>query len=70
MKKIIGVILVVAGILGFVFTSVTFTTSEEVADVGPVEVEKQESQTIPVGPVASGVTLIAGIAVLGFSGRD
>ena len=70
MKKIIGIILIVAGILGFVFSSVTFTTTEEVADVGPVEIEKQESETIPVGPVASGAALLVGIAVVGLSIRN
>lgn len=63
-------LLIVVGILGFVFNSVTVTTSEEVADVGPVEIEKQESKTIPVGPIASGVTLVTGVVFIGFAMRD
>lgn len=70
MKKAIGLLLIIAGILGFVFSSVTFTTTEEVADVGPVEVEKKEEKTVPIGPIASGITLVAGIALVGFSMRS
>lgn len=70
MKKLIGILLIVVGVLGFVFSSITFTTTEEVADVGPVEVEREEERTIPIGPIASGAALVAGIALVGFSVRD
>lgn len=70
LQKTIGIILVIAGILGFIFGSVSFTTSEEVADVGPVEIEKQEERTIPFGPIASGTAVVAGIALVGFSFRN
>lgn len=70
LQRTIGIILVIAGILGFIFGSVSFTTSEEVADVGPVEIEKQEERTIPFGPIASGTAVVAGIALVGFSFRN
>lgn len=68
-KRIIGILLIIAGLLGFLVGSVSFTTSEEVADVGPVEVEKQEERTLPLGPIASGTAVVAGIALVGFSFR-
>lgn len=68
-QRTIGIILIIAGILGFVVDSVSFTTSEEVVDVGPVEVEKQAERTLPLRPIASGVAVVAGIAVVGFSVR-
>lgn len=64
MKKFIGVLLIVLGILGFAVSGVSFTTTEEVADVGPVEIEKEEEQSIPIGPIASGVVVVGGIALL------
>lgn len=68
-QRTIGVILIIAGILGFVFGSVSVTTTEEVMDVGPVEVEKQEERTLPLGPIASGITLVVGVGLVGFSFR-
>lgn len=65
-----GIVLIIAGVLGFIVGSVSFTTSEEVADVGPVEIEKQEENSLPISPLASGTAVIAGIALVGFSFRD
>ena len=70
MKKVLGTILIVLGILGFVVSNVSFTTTEQVADVGPVEIEKQEEQSIPVGPIASGSAVVIGIALVGFGARN
>ena len=68
-KRAIGILLIIAGLVGFFVGSVSFTTSEEVADVGPVEIEKQEERTLPLGPIASGTAVVAGIALVGFSFR-
>ena len=62
--KIIGVILILLGILGFVFGGASFTQSEEVADVGPLEIEREETRTIPYMPIASGVAVAAGLALV------
>lgn len=40
----------------------SFTTSEEVEDLDPVEIEKQEESTLSLGPIASGAAVVAGIA--------
>lgn len=70
MKKIIGIILIVIGVLGFAVTGISFTTTEEVADVGPIEIEREEERTIPIGPVASGVAVVAGVSLLAFGTRE
>ena len=69
-KRTIGILLIIAGLLGFFVGSVSFTTSEEVADVGPVEIEKKEERTLPLGPIASGTAVVAGIVLVGFSFRQ
>lgn len=62
--KPIGIILIVLGVLGFVFGGFSFTQKEKVADVGPLELQKQETRSFPVTPLASGAALIAGIALV------
>lgn len=61
---IVGVVLIVLGILGFIFGGISFTKDEKVADLGPLEIEKQEKQSIPVTPIASGIAVVAGIVMV------
>jgi len=64
MTRIIGIILICLGLLGFAVGSISFTTDETVADVGPVEVESEEQTTIPIRPVASGIALVIGAGLV------
>ena len=68
--KVVGIILIILGILGFVFGGISFTQSEEVADLGPLEIEKEETRTIPVAPIASGAAVVAGIALVVVGARQ
>ncbi|NBB84710.1 MAG: DUF3185 domain-containing protein [Bacteroidetes bacterium] len=65
--RTIGVILVVLGILGFIVEGVSYTTDEQVADIGPVEVEAEKRQRVPIAPVAAGGAVLvgAGLFVVG-----
>lgn len=58
--RAIGLILIAAGVIGLFITGVSFTTTEEVADLGPLEVEREEEQRIPITPIASGVLIVVG----------
>ena len=62
--RTIGVILIVLGILGFIVDNVSFTTDEQVADVGPVEIEQQEERTIPIAPLAAGGAIVIGAGLV------
>jgi hypothetical protein len=62
--KSIGVILIVLGLLGFAVTGISFTTSEEVVDVGPLEVQREEERSIPVSPFVAGGAVLVGIGLV------
>ena len=62
--KILGIILIVAGILMFVFRGFNFTEKKKVVDLGPVEINKEENHHIGWPVYADAVAVIAGIAVL------
>ena len=62
--KIIGVVLILAGILGFVFGGFKFKEKDKVADLGPIEINKEQTHSFPVTPIASGAILLAGIVLL------
>lgn len=68
-KRAIGIVLILAGLLGFVLGSVSVTTSEEVVDVGPVEMQKEQERTVPLCPVTSGAVLLVDVGLVGLSFR-
>jgi len=67
--KIIGVILIILGILMFLFGNVTFTKKEKVVDVGPVEINKKEKKTIAWPNYAGGIAVVAGVVILLAAGK-
>lgn len=66
--KPVGIILIVAGILMFVFGKISFSKKEKVVDIGPVEINKNEKKTIDWPNYAGGIAVLAG-AVLLFTDR-
>jgi hypothetical protein len=63
-----GIVLIVLGVagLGYQGISYTYTTREEVAHIGGLQVtaEKEKTQTIPMPLIAGGLALVAGIVVV------
>ena len=62
---ILGIILVVVGILMLAYGGYTyFTTQENVAKLGPLEINKQEKHPVPIGPIVGGVCIVGGVLLL------
>ncbi|MGH8059215.1 MAG: hypothetical protein ACREOH_18595 [Candidatus Entotheonellia bacterium] len=55
--KIVGIVLIVAGILGLVYGSFSFTKETHEAKIGPLELQVKEKETVNV-PVWAGVGAI------------
>lgn len=59
----------VAGFILLAYGGYTsFFTKENVAKVGPVEINKTEEHPVPIGPIVGGVCVVGGIILL-VSGR-
>jgi uncharacterized membrane protein HdeD (DUF308 family) len=58
--RILGIALIIFGIGGFLVTGISYTTSENVLDVGPLQVEREKERSLPITPVASGVLVVVG----------
>ncbi|MFP4228506.1 MAG: DUF3185 domain-containing protein [Salinivenus sp.] len=58
--RVLGVILIIAGIVGFLVTGVSYTTTEQVVDMGPLQVEREEERSLPITPVGSGILVLVG----------
>lgn len=62
--KGIGIVLIIIGIVMMVFRSINFTQQKKVADIGPLEINKQENHTVNWPLYAGIVVTAAGVVVL------
>lgn len=62
--RIFGIVLIVAGILMFVFTSFNFQTEKTVVDVGPLKIDKKENHTVGWPGYAGGIIALAGVMLV------
>lgn len=61
--KTLAIILIVIGGLMTVFTGFNLITKEEVVDIGPLEINKEEKTPIAWSPIVGGILLVAGIVL-------
>jgi hypothetical protein len=62
--KIIGVVLVVLGLVGLTYGGITWTRPTTVVDLGSVKVTHDKTESLPLPPLAGGLSLAAGTALL------
>jgi uncharacterized membrane protein len=62
---IFGIILIAIGIILLAYGGYTsYTTKENVAKLGPLEINKQQEHPVPIGPIAGGICLVGGIILV------
>jgi hypothetical protein len=61
---IFAVILIAIGIAAFGYQGISYTTSEKVVDIGPIEMTADKTRTIPLPPIVGGIALVGGIVLL------
>lgn len=61
---VVGIVLIILGIVGFVVGGVSFTHHKKDVDVGPLQVSHKETSTLPISPILSTVSLIAGVGLV------
>jgi uncharacterized membrane protein len=64
MAKVIGLILIVLGLVGVIWGGFTYTTRKTVIDLGPIQATSDQKHNVPWPPIAGGVALVGGIALL------
>ena len=62
---ILGLILIVIGIVVLAYGGFAkFSTKENVAKLGPLEVNKENEHRVPVGPIVGGICIVGGVLML------
>jgi hypothetical protein len=62
--KVLAIILIVAGLAGLIYGGFTWTDRDTVIDAGPLEITTEDRERLPIPPLAGGLLLVAGIALL------
>lgn len=67
--KLVGIVLIVAGVLGLVYGSFSYTKNTEAVKLGPLELSVKEKETVSV-PVWAGIgAIVVGAALLVLGGK-
>ena len=61
---ILGIVLIIFGVFVLAAEGITYTKTEKVLDIGPIEATAQRQKTIPISPIAGGAAVAAGIALV------
>lgn len=69
MKRTIGLVLIVIGIVALAWGGVFWTRDKNVVDLGPLKVNTQERHGVALPPVLGIVSLIGGIALVAIPER-
>jgi hypothetical protein len=61
---IFGIVLIVFGVFVLAAEGITYTKTEKVLDIGPIEATAEREKHIPISPIAGGAALAAGIIMV------
>lgn len=62
--KALAAVLIVLGLIGLVYGGFSWTRRDTVIDAGPIEITTDKRESIPISPIAGGVILVVGVALL------
>ncbi len=62
--KLVAIALVVLGVLSLAYQGITYTTREEIVEIGPFKATKETRKTIPLPPILGGVAVVSGVVLL------
>ena len=67
--KIAGIILIVIGVLALIYQGFTYTKTEKDVQLGPLQIQHDETHTVPIPPVVGGICIVGGVLALLVGGR-
>jgi len=68
---LLGILLILCGIAFFAYQGVIWVVArEDVAQIGPVTIQKDKPIGIPIAPIAAGALIAGGLVLLASRGRE
>jgi hypothetical protein len=61
---IVGILLIAVGIVGFALGGISFTHEKKDVDLGPLQISHKQTSTLPISPILSALSLVAGVGLV------
>ena len=61
---IIGIILIVLGVVGLIYGGITYTSSKDIVDMGPMHLQVDQKKQIPLSPIAGAAAVAIGVVLI------
>ena len=61
---VLGIALIVLGVLALAYQGITYTTRENVIDLGPLKASVDKEKTIPLPPILGALALAGGVVLV------
>lgn len=62
--RLLGVILIVAGAAMLIYGGFSFTRNDTVIDAGPIEINAEKEEHVPISPILGGIILATGAVLV------
>ena len=61
---VVAIVLIAIGVVSLAYQGITYTTREQVLEVGPIKATAEKEKTIPLPPILGGLALAGGVVLL------
>lgn len=61
---VVGIILIIIGVIALAYGGFSFTTSEKMAEVGPLKLEKEKTRSVSLPPILGALAIVGGVVLL------
>ena len=61
---ILGIVLIVLGLGALAYQGITYTSRENIVDIGPIHATAERQKTLPLSPVLGIVAVAGGVVLL------
>jgi hypothetical protein len=67
--KLAGIALIFVGILALAYQGLSYNKTEQDAQIGPIQIQHTETQTLPIPPLVGGAIVLVGATMLAIGSR-
>lgn len=66
---LVGIVLIIIGVLVFVYQGFSYTTQEKAVDLGPIQITADKTHSVPMPRIIGAVSVVGGIVLLVLGSR-
>jgi hypothetical protein len=67
--KLFAIALIAIGVIAFAYQGISYTSRDNVVDLGPLHVTAEKSHTLPLPPIVGAIALAGGLALFFMNGQ-